>query len=304
MRKARFLLVFIILTSGLIFSQAYKGQGRMTGVLYDQDGKPLEGVKVKLFSMRAQSGFETVTDAKGEWKANYIRGGGWNIDFDKVGYAPKKITTHIQESPQNPPIEIKLQKVEGLVITEELKMGINQGNKLFEEQKYEEAIGVYENLLTANPEAYVIAKNIGNCYFQLQKYDKAEEYYRKILEKEPSNAAIMLLLGNCYANRGETDKAMEWYNKIEFEKITDQMVLFNIGSGFYSHSKFGEAIKYYKRAIEIQKDFLDAIYQLGLAYIALGNNQDAIATFEGYIKYDTDSPKATQVRSFLDYLKK
>jgi len=304
MKKTGLFLTFTILLAGLAFSQSYRGQGRLTGIVTDQDGKPIEGVRVKLFSVKAAQGLEVMTDAKGEWKAMYIRGGAWNIDFDKAGYAPKKISTSIQESFQNPPVQTKLQKIEGLIITEELKAALSEGNKLSEEKKYEEAIAVYDKLLSQNPDAYIIAKNIGNCYFELQKYDKAEEYYRKVLEKDPTNAEIMLLIGNCYTNRGEKDKAMEWYGKIEFEKIIDPTVLFNIGSSFYSQSKYEEALKYYKRAVEIQKDFLDAIYQLGLTYLAMGNNAEAIATFESYLKYDADSPKANQVKNFLDFLKK
>jgi tetratricopeptide (TPR) repeat protein len=303
MKKLTFFLL-IMFSASLIFSQSYRGQGRLIGVVYDQDGKPLEGVKVKLFSQRGGAGFELMTDAKGEWKANYIRGGGWNIDFEKNGYLPQKISVNIQESSQNPPVEVKLKKTEGLVITEEFKAALKEGNRLFEEKKYEEAIKAYEDIINANPYAYVINKNIGNCYFQLQKYDIAEEYYQKVLEKEPDNAEVMLLIGNCYANRGENEKAMEWYNKIPFEKITDQMVLFNIGSSFYSQSKFEDALKYYKKAIEIQKDFLDAIYWLGLTYIALGNNQEALATFESYLKYDSSSETAARVKGFIEFLKK
>lgn len=304
MKKIGLFLIFTLVVVTLAFSQSYRGQGRLTGIVTDESGKPIEGVRVKLFSIKAGQGFEVMSDAKGEWKAMYIRGGAWNIDFEKAGYMPKKISTNIQESPQNPPVKTTMQKIEGLIITEELKAALTEGNKLAAEKKYEEAIAVYEKLLSENPEAYIINKNIGNCYFELQQYDKAEEYYRKVLDKEPGNAEIMLLVGNCYANRGDKDKAMEWYSKIEFEKITDPTVLYNIGSGFYSQSKYDEAIKYYKRAIELQKDFLDAIYQLGLVYLATGNNAEAIATFESYLKYDADSARANQVKSFLDFLKK
>lgn len=296
--------LLLLISAVLVIPQSYRGQGRMTGVVTDQDGKPLAGVKVKLYSQKGGGGFEEVTDAKGEWKANYVRGGGWNIDFEVAGYMPKKISTTIMENFQNPPIPTKLQKIEGLVISDELKAGLDAGNKLFLEKKFVEAAAAYEKLLAVNPDAIIINKNIGNCYFELQKYDQAEQSYRKILEKEPANPEIIILIGNCFANRGENEKAMEWYGKVDFEKISDQMVLFNLGSSFYTQSKYQDALKYYKRAIEIQKDFLDAIYQLGLVYLAMGNNAEAISTFESYLKIGADSEKANQVRQFLDFLKK
>ena len=298
-RKAAFAVLLVFLLAGVGLAQGYKGQGRFSGIVRDSEGNPLEGVKVKLFCVRGQSGFETETD-----KANYVRGGPWDIDFEKPGYTPKKITAQINEFGKNRPIEIRMEKIEGLAITDAIKEELVKGNALFDEGKYEEAIAAYEVILTASPEAYIVYKNIGNCYFQMQRYVEAEAAYQKILEKDPQNAEAMLLIGNCYANRGEADKAMEWYSQIEFEKITDPMVLFNIGSTFYKQSKLDLALKYYKRSVEIQPDFLDGIYELGLVHLAMNNSEEAIAVFESYLKFDSDSARAGQVKGFLEFLRK
>lgn len=304
MKKPLTLALVLLLAAGLALAQSYRGQGRLRGKVTDEEGNPLAGVKVKLFSVKGQSGFEVTTNAKGEWSANYIRGGGYNLDFLKAGYEPKSISTRIPESTDNPPVEVKLKKAAGLMITDELKAELEAGNNLFGEGRYEEACKLYEDLLAKNPEAYIIYKNVGNCRFELRQYDLAEAAYQKVLEKEPANADIMLLVGNCYANRDQVDKAMEWYNKIEFEKITDPAVLFNIGTSFTKQSKFEDALKYYKRSVEVQKDFLDGLYQLGLTYLALGRNPEAIGPFEDYLKIDADSERAGQVKGFLEFLKK
>ena len=304
MKKTLIATLILLLTATFVPAQSYRGQGRLKGKVTDESGKPLEGVKVKLFSLKGQSGFEVTTNAQGEWTASYIRGGGYDIDFEKVGYEPKRMSTTIPEQSNNPPLEVKLKKMEGLLITDELKAALTSGNKLFEEKKYEEAARAYEDLIAKNPDAVIIYKNVGNCWFELQQYDRAEAAYQKVLEKNPSDRDILLLIGNCYANRGEADKAMEWYNKIEFEKITDPTVLYNIGTSFTKQSKFEDALKYYKRSVEVQKDFLDGLYQLGLTYIALGKNAEAIPPLEDYLKYDADSPRAEQVKKFLEFLKK
>jgi tetratricopeptide (TPR) repeat protein len=303
-RKAGFAVLLVFFLAGVALAQGYKGQGRFSGTVRDTEGNPLEGVKVRLFCVRGQSGFETETDKEGGWKANYVRGGTWNLDFEKPGYMPKKISAQINEFDKNRPIEIKMEKIAGLAITDAIKADLAKGNALFDEGKYEEAITAYQNIITADPEAYIVYKNIGNCYFQMQEYAEAESAYQKILEKDPQNAEAMLLIGNSYANRGDNDKAMEWYNKIDFEKISDPMVLFNMGSTFYKQSKLELALKYYKRAVELQADFLDAIYELGLVHLALNNTAEAAAAFESYLKLDADSERASQVKGFLEFLKK
>ena len=304
MKKTGILLILIFLTSIIFFSQDYKGKGRLIGHVFDEEGSPLEGVKVKLFSLRAKSGFEVMSDASGKWTASWIRGGVWNIDFEKVGYLPKRISIKVNEYGQNPANKINLKKLEGLAITEELRAVLTEGNKLFKEEKYEEAIAIFGKILEEYPDAYIINKNIGNSYFQMEKYDEAEKYYLKFLEKDPNNNEIMLLIGNCYANRGEEEVAMEWYRKIELEKVNSPVVLYNIGTNFYNNSQFKEALEYYKRAVEIQDDFLDALYQLGLGYLTLGFYQDAINTFENYLEHDPDSERVSQVKVFIEFLEK
>ena len=304
MRRIALLMTLLLTVLSLALAQGYKGQGKALGVVTDEAGKPLAGVKIKFFSVKAQSGFETTTNAKGEWKALYIRGGTWNIDFEKESYLPKKLAAEFKEFDRNPPVEVKLTRIEGFVILEALKEGVDRGNRLFDEQKYEEAARVFEDLAAKDPNAYILHKNIGNCYFQLQNYELAEQHYLQVLDKEPDNAEIMMLIGNTYSNRSDQAKALEWYGKIDILKITDTTALFNIANSLFSRSNFEEALKYGRRALELQPDSTDALYLTGLVSLNLGNKQEAIGAFERYLKLDPDSEKAAQVRSFLEFLKK
>jgi len=304
MKKAAIVFVLILVMITLGFSQTYKGKGRITGLILDEAGNPIEGVKIKLFSLRGKSGFEVETDAEGKWIASWLRGGSWDIDFEKVGYMRKSISIHVTEyGKKPPPIEIRLTAVEGFLITDELKAALKEGNELFADEKYLEAIVVYKKLIEDFPEAYTINNNIGNAHFLMEDYDEAEKYYLKVLEQDPENNDSKLFIGNCCTNRGQDDKALEWYNKIEFEKINDATVLYNIGTKYYSLAKFQEALKYYKRSVEIKNDFLDGIYQLGLVHLSLGNYNDSIDVFTEYKKYDTESDRSAQVDSFIEFLK-
>lgn len=297
-------LILVLAASSLLSAQDWKGKGRLGGLVLDQSGAPIEGVKVKLFSLKAQEGTEVLTDKTGHWMAAWIRSGGWNVDFEKIGYAPKKIVIEISETKKNPDVEIRLDKIEGLVITDEVKDLLTRGNELFEQKDYAGALALYQDILSKYPDAYPVHMNVGNCHFAEEKYDLAEQSYVKLLEKDPKNVNAVIAVGNCYANRGDSAKAMEWYSKLEFEKIEDPTVLYNLGTSYYNNAKFEDALKFYKKAVEKQKDSTDAMFQLGLTYLNLQKNAEAIATFEDYLKVDATSARADQVRAFLDYLKK
>ncbi len=304
MKKAFLFMMTILFITCLLLAQEYKGKGRAIGVVTDEQGNPLEGVTVKLFYVKGQQGFSVKTDKEGKWVAAWIRGGQWNIDFEKIGYAPKKISVELQEFQKNPEIKIALVKVTGLVVTDEVKALLEKGNKLFDEQKYDEARMVYEDILAKFPDAYPIWQNVGNCYFAQEKYAEAEQAYLRVLEKDPNNADALVAIGNAYLNRGDKDKAFEWYGKVNVDKITDPVIIYNVGTMYYNNSRFAEALVYYQKAVEKQKNFTDALYQLGLTYLNLQKNQEAINAFEEYLKVDSESPRAGQVRAFLSYLKK
>jgi tetratricopeptide (TPR) repeat protein len=284
MKKTILLTLCIALAAGTLAAQDYKGKGRVNGLVLDQDNKPLEGVRIKLFLPKANGGFEIVSDKEGKFLAAWMASGNWNFDFEKMGYEIKKVV--------------------GLMLSDELKDGLTKANQLFDQKNFAGAQEAYMALLAKYPDAYIIWQNVGNAYFSQEKYEQAEEAYKKVLEKMPGSAEATIAIGNCYANRGQTDKALEWYSKIEFEKIKDATVLYNIGTNYYNMSKFEDALKFYKRSVEVQKDYLDGLYQLGLTFTNLQRKAEAIATFEQYMKIDPDSPRSAQVKGFLDYLKK
>ncbi len=296
--------ISILLTALFVFPQAYTGSARIKGCVYDEQGKPIEGVTVKLFSLRAQDGFSVKTDKNGKWVTLGIRGGQWNVDFEKQGYIPKKISIEVKETRRNPEIEVRLKKAEGIMVTEALTKELEKGDQLYDKGQYQDAIQAYRKIIEKFPDAYIINQNIGNCYFNLKEYDRAIEHYKKVLEKDPENAEMLIAVGNCYSNKGESEKAIEWYNKIKFDEIDDPVVLYNIGTIFYNDSNLDMALKYYERAVEIKEDFLDGLYQLGLTYLSLGKNDQAIQTFENYLNQDPDSQRASRIGGFLDYLRK
>ncbi len=304
MKKTALACSILIAVALLLPAQDYKGKGRLSGTVTDEAGAPLEGVTVKLFNAAAQGGVTVTTDKAGKWLAAWIRSGSWNVDFAKIGYAPKKISVDISENKKNPEIEVALAKIEGLALTDDIMAQLGKGNDLFGKADFAGALAVYEKILVDYPDAYPIHMNIGNCHFAQEKYDLAEASYLKVLEKDPQMADAIIAVGNCYANRDDSDKAMEWYNKIEFERIDDPIVLYNVGTSYYNNSKFAEALKFYQRAVEKQKNSTDALYQLGLTYLNLQKNAEAIAAFEDFLKIDAESGKAAQVKGFLEYLKK
>jgi len=305
MKRSAIIVLSLALLASVLSAQAYRsGRGRLTGLVLDQKGQPIEGVKVKLFAVKHNDGFEIQTGKEGKWSATMLSGGEWNLDFEKSGYAPFKTSVVLKELERLPEIKVVMEKIEGLVLTDELKKLLGDANQLFEQKNYPAALEGYNAIMAKYPDAYIIWKNVGNCYFAQEQYDKAEEAYRKVLAKDPADSEAIVAVGNCYINRNQTEPALEWYAKVDYTKITDPTVLYNIGLSFFNLTKYDEAMKYFQRSVEVQKTFEDGYYQMGLTYVSMQKTGDAIAIFEQFIKQFPESPKTDQVKGFLEYLKK
>jgi len=309
MKKVLVVVALVIFLSVSLFAQSgISGKGKIKGIVFDESGKPLVGVTIKLLSLRAQAFFLPYpkTDNEGKWKAIFLRGGSWNIDFEKAGYETKKISYRVDETPgsKQPEIEVKLAKIEGIALTDSIVSELEKGNLQFSAKKFQEALLVYEDILKKNPDVFIIYKNIGNCYFALEKYDRAVEFYQKLFEKQPKSAEIMTLIGNSYVNAKNMEKAMEWYGKIPFEEIKDADTLYNIGANLTNNNKNDQALKYFKRAVEVDADFAEGYYQLGMTHTALNQIPEALEALKKFMELAPDSPNLGTAKAIVDAFSK
>jgi len=333
------LLNILILISFIMYPQVYKGKGKMRGTVLDEENNPVKGVKVKLYCLRAKAGFTVKTNKKGIWKAYFIRGGQWHIDFNKEGYFPKMITSGVVKEHSSKPLvhDVVLKKIKGETVSKDIIKDIEKSNTLYGEQKYDEALEILKKTVNKFPDIFILYKNIGNCYFQKQDYDNAIKNYLIVLENDmiekiknylnelkndkdntdtiekiknylielkndKDNTDMIEKIGNCYSNKGDTKKALEWYGKIDSSKIKDPVVLYNIGIFNYNANNSKNAVEFFKRAIAIDNKYPDAHYYLGLSYLGLGKIKESIEIFKKYLEIDKDSARSTEVRGLIKEL--
>lgn len=311
--KRTVLLIFLLIAfSGALLSQATSGRGKMRGIVTDAEtGQPIEGVTIKLYSVRA-GGYHKpspTTDKEGKWRAFHIRGGMWHVDIEKVGYETKKLSYNVIGVPGAAfdPIEVSLKKIEGPALDAKIVAEINKARDLMNENKVAEALKSFEAVKEKYkelPGIAIVNLYIGNCYSTLEDYEKAVDSYQKALEKYPKNMDLILSIGNAYTNMKQTDKAMEWLGKLPFEEISNVDTLYNIGVNFYNSGKYDEAVKYFKKSTEINSEFAPGFYQLGMTYTALNKIPEALAALKKFMELDPESPDYQTAKAIIDAFSK
>lgn len=121
---------------------------------------------------------------------------------------------------------------------------LKQGNKLYEQMKYDEAAANYAKALQKNPNSTPGLFNLGNTLYQQKKYDES----RKIMEKTA---------------------------KVAGDKDSKSAANYNVGNTYMSQQKWEDAIAAYKHSLRNNPQDADAKYNLSYAEQMLKKqNQD------------------------------
>lgn len=301
-------LAVLLLAPALLMSQI-RGNAKMLGIVFDKEtGAPLEGVTVRAYFKDTDTAVSPspVTDKDGKWKALFIRTGMWILDFQKPGYIPEKLSFRVvyEAGTKVPEIEVRLKKIQGVVVQSDVAKDMEKGDTFYNEKKYPEAIAVYQSILERNADLHFIHKNIGDAYFAMKEYEPALAAYLRLNEKQPDRPDVLIAIANTYNNWGKPEEAIPWYQKVPVSGIRDVNSAYNTGVVFANSGNQADAVKFFQKAVELDPQFADGYFQLGLCQVAVGANPEAIAALNKFIELAPDSADVPTARAIIDTLTK
>ncbi|MDD3191470.1 MAG: tetratricopeptide repeat protein [Bacilli bacterium] len=166
---------------------------------------------------------------------------------------------------------------------------INVANQLFVDQKFEEAIEVYEQAMELGFLAQD-AINLGICYLETKKYGRAEDLFKMVyeLEKDPR---LCHALGNLYIELGRIKEAISFYEEAIALGATNPYIFFDSAYAYEESKEFDKAIQYYEKVLEIDPKYYWACLNLGSLYEQKNENEKALGYF--LRAYELDQNGAT-----------
>lgn len=183
---------------------------------------------------------------------------------------------------------------------------LRKGTEAFQQNDFAGAYDLLKNVSDFMPTDTLLATNVAICAQNLQQYNDALSYYIKAKEKGAKNPALFQSIANIYASKFETELAIktleeglmlnayhplltndyinllldtEQYDKatraIETSLKTDKrskLLFFLYGYLQQNQAKnIATAELSYQKALEVDYNYFDALYQLALAYIQNAN---------------------------------
>ena len=297
-QRAALLVLIVLMSASLAAAQGWRGMGRVSGKVTDEQGKPLAGVIVRL-NLPGAGGTETKTNTKGEWALAGMARGDWQVDFELAGYEIKRITVSILELQRIPPVEVTLKQD----INEIIRLAMIEGGELMNQQKYVEARAVYEKLLAKYPEAYRVEQYIARSYYAEKNYEEAVKHLRIAVEKDPSDQENKLRLGNILMDMGRVEEGRQVIASVDDTAVKDPAIYVNVGISLLNQNKANEALPYFEKAIVRFPSKGEAYYYRALVRLQKGDTEGTKADLTKFLELAPDAPEAPAARKALAQLK-
>jgi Tfp pilus assembly protein PilF len=289
-------------SAGLASAQMGTFMGRVVG----EDGKPVQGVIIKIERKDIKGNWQTKTNKRGEWVYSGMPiGGTFTISCEYNGQVMDVLNG--VRSQMGDPVELKdfcdLQKImakrkameaaqhTGQVTQEVLKEMTPEQRAAMEKQLKERAAQMARN--KALNEAF----NAGYAALQAKDYDTAITQLQKASEIDPKQVAVWVQLAAAYDGLSTTkagaereqalQKAAEAYQKALELQPGDAGIHNNYGLVLAKMKKFDEATAELEKATALDPPGGGKyMFNLGAVYINTGQIEPAMAAFKKATELD------------------
>jgi tetratricopeptide (TPR) repeat protein len=137
----------------------------------------------------------------------------------------------------------------------------------------EKALAEYEKAIAKNPNDGDLLFNMARLYFNTGDYDHAVQMFQKVITQNPDDYDANVNVGNAYLNMAEEvrkklvekEKSKQTINESEMAEL----------KGFYK-----ESIPYLEKALGIKTENATVWYNLGVAYVNIGNAEKGQQCFD------------------------
>ncbi|MFT4059441.1 MAG: tetratricopeptide repeat protein [Legionella sp.] len=143
--------------------------------------------------------------------------------------------------------------------------------KLQHEGKLENAIRIYEQILSKDTKNLQTLHYLGLAYAQTNNIPNAILYLSKAHELSPNDAILLNNLANAYKKMNQMDKAIEFYHQAIKLRPNYAQAHNNLATIHALQNNYSKALTHYTQAVNAEPDFSTAHFNLGLLF--LKNNQ-------------------------------
>lgn len=144
----------------------------------------------------------------------------------------------------------------------------------------------------------------GNELYKLGRYNEAVDYFTKATIMKPDDYLTMLKVGNIYNLIGDEEKAMLFYEHSVEVNSEYADGWFNLGLMYAKVKRPNDSIKCFEKVIKLTPDYPYSYYALGMAYETIGDKFNAVENYTLYKGFETDEKMLQTIDAKIEQLEK
>lgn len=160
-----------------------------------------------------------------------------------------------------------------------------QGQALSELKKYQAALLAYDQAIQIQPDYLEAWAGRGWSLKNLQRYQEAIAAFDKTLQLNKNSPEIWVAKGQTLSNLNQYETAIKAYEQAIDLKPSFYTAWYNKGLAQHYLKRYEEAVKAYEKAVEFKPDYESAWYHQGNSLVNLQRYEDAIKAYDQAVKY-------------------
>jgi len=188
--------------------------GRLTGSVKNLAGQPIKAATVRAVNPSViPNEFTTTADQKGNWAILGMRGGLWEVTASAPGFESSTVAVRVALGTNNPVVQFVLvgTPVKGAmdgVDTKRLQVSLSTAESLMAQEKWDEAVAEYRNILAMAPRLDAVYLAVGRALRMKKDYTGAVAAYGEALKRDARNQKALLELGRTQHEQGDRAAAI------------------------------------------------------------------------------------------------
>lgn len=156
---------------------------------------------------------------------------------------------------------------------------VNIGASSFALGRFEESAEAYKKATKLNPFKAEYQYALGLVLGKLNRADEEILAYKRAVEIQPDYADALEALGVAYFNKKSYKRSLESFEQLKNYK-PDARTYNYLGESYFQVGKMPESVEAFNNAVSYNPQFDEARYNLGKAYLKLGDRDSATVQYE------------------------
>ena len=167
----------------------------------------------------------------------------------------------------------------------------NKGNACDKLGLLSDSVVCYKKALSLKDDYFKASFNLALVYHKTNELNFSENYYWRCLELNPTDFKTLANLGELFLQKGEIHRAIEMLKKASIEDPESFENYNNIGIALAQAGNYESSIQWFKKAIKLNDRFAAAYYNLGNSHLKLSDAEKSIVYFKRAVELNPENGK-------------